>query len=78
MWDLGFEPRLPRPQRGVLTTIRIPHIHANDDMLHMAPDFAYIYLYTAAPPVLLLRDCQRWGVSCPLQAMFLLDLVCYW
>ena len=23
MWDLGFEPRLPRPQRGVLTTIRI-------------------------------------------------------
>ncbi len=26
MWVLGFEPRFPRPQRGVLTTRRYPHI----------------------------------------------------
>ena len=25
VWVLGFEPRFPRPQRGVLTTRRYPH-----------------------------------------------------
>ena len=27
MWLLGFEPRSPRPQRGILTTKLQPHAH---------------------------------------------------
>lgn len=36
MWDQGFEPWLPRPQRGVLTTIRIPQGQRLDHR-HRAP-----------------------------------------